>query len=149
MYTAADGDEAAAFLCYGVFDEMGDIVPFEADTVAVTLYDAQEEGEALGTADAVYDEEAGGWAFEVPLPEENTVYWASFDGSLTSPVYIVVDEAETTQTLYNAMTSAYAHLSEAGEAAAASLPEASCPCATRPSITAISISIPPALTPPT
>ncbi|MCD8116583.1 MAG: hypothetical protein LUE21_05635 [Oscillospiraceae bacterium] len=102
VYTAADGDEAASFLCYGVFDEMGDIVPFEADIVEVTLYDAQEEGEALGTAEAVYDEEAGGWAFTLPLPEENSVYWASFDGSLTSPVYIVVDEAETTQTLYNA-----------------------------------------------
>ncbi len=102
VYTAQDGDTAAEFLCYGTFDEMGGIVPFPAGKAAVTLYDAQEGGAVIGTAEAVYEAERGGWAFELPLPEENTVYWASFDGSPATALYIVVDEAETAQTLYNA-----------------------------------------------
>lgn len=102
VYTAAAGEQEAEFLCYGVFDELGDIVPFERRDVAVTLYDARENGAAVGQAQASYDAAAGGWRFGLPLPEENTVYWASFDGSLTTALYIVVDEAETTQTLYNA-----------------------------------------------
>ena len=106
VYTAQPGDTAAGFLCYGTFDEMGDIVPFGAATVTVTLYDAQEGGAELGSVAAVYDAARGGWAFSLPLPGENTVCWASFDGSLTTALYIVVDEAETTQTLYNASIAA-------------------------------------------
>lgn len=101
VYTAQKGDTAAEFLCYGLFDEMGDIVPFADEIVAVTLYDAQEDGAALGSAEAVYDAAAGGWKFTLPLPEENAVYWASFDGSLRTPVYLVVKEAVATQTLKN------------------------------------------------
>ena len=102
VYTASEGDTAAAFLVYGTFDEAGDIVPFDADTAAVTLYDGQESDTVVGETEAVYSEEDGGWRFRVDLPDENTVYWVSFDGSLRTAVYIVVDEAETAQTLYNA-----------------------------------------------
>lgn len=101
VYTADGSNAQAAFLCYGLFDEMGEIVPFASDTVEVALYDAQEGGTGLGLLHAVYDGAQGGWAFNVPLPAKNTVWWASFDGSLTVPVYVVVDQAETTQTLYN------------------------------------------------
>ena len=102
VFTASAGEDTAEFLCYGVYDDMGDIVPFGKEIVTVTLYDAQENGLPLGAVQASYDASAGGWRFRLPLPQENTVYWASFDGSLTTALYIVVDEAETTQTLYNA-----------------------------------------------
>ena len=101
VYTAKAGDTEAEFLCYGTFDDMGDIVPFDGDIVSVTLYDAQEDGEPVGEGEAAYDAVRGGWAFSVVLPKENTVVWASFDGSLTTALYIVVDEAEAPQTLYN------------------------------------------------
>lgn len=101
VYTAQAGDAAASFLCYGLFDAMGDITPFPGGTVPVTLYDAQEGGSVLGTAEAKYDAAQNGWAFTLPLPAENSVYWASFDGSLTTALYIVVDEAPVAQTLYN------------------------------------------------
>lgn len=101
VYTAKAGDTEASFLCYGLFDENGDITPFAADTVAVTLYDAAEDGAVIIGAEAVYDASRGGWAFSVGLPAENAVAWASFDGSLTTALYIVVDEAEAPQTLYN------------------------------------------------
>lgn len=102
VYTAKAGDTAASFLCYGLFDENGDIVPFGADTVSVTFYDAAENGAVIINTAAEYDAARGGWVFSVGLPAENAVAWASFDGSLTTALYIVVDEAETTQTLYNA-----------------------------------------------
>ncbi len=102
VYTAQTGDSGAQFLCYGTFDENGDIVPFDAGSVNVTLFDAQEGGTVIGSAEAVYDAARGGWSFELPLPAENTVCWASFDGSLTTALYVVVYEAPAEQTLYNA-----------------------------------------------
>ena len=101
VYTTNESVAQAAFVCYGLFDEIGDIVPFTASSVEVTLYDTREDGTALGVTYATYDASKGGWTFNVPLPAENTVWWASFDGSLTAPIYIVVHQAETTQTLYN------------------------------------------------
>jgi hypothetical protein len=80
---------------------MGAVVPFEDEQVSVTLYDAQTDGKAVGLVNARYDEAQGGWVFRLPLPEDNTVYWVSLDGSLTAPVYVVVNQAETTQVLYN------------------------------------------------
>ena len=102
VYTAQTGDTAASFLCYGLFDENGDIVPFASDTVSVTFYDAAEDGAVIITTAAAYDAARGGWTFSVGLPAGNAVAWASFDGSLRTPLYIVVDEAEAPQTLYNA-----------------------------------------------
>ncbi|MGM9614501.1 MAG: hypothetical protein ACI3W7_03085 [Oscillospiraceae bacterium] len=101
VYVTQNRSAEADFLCYGTFDEMGDVVPFSSDTVSVTLYDAQEGGSVVGTSEAVYDEQLGGWSFSIRLPEKNTVMWASFDGSLTTPVYIVVSSADTTQILKN------------------------------------------------
>ena len=102
VYTAQPGDTAAAFLCYGVFDENGDIVPFAEASVPVTLYDAEEGGHAVFGTEAVYDPARGGWAFSVWLPADNSVAWASFGGSLRTPLYVVVREAETTQVLCHA-----------------------------------------------
>jgi len=101
VYTAQAGDAFAHFLCYGTFDENGDIVPFSAADVSVTLFDEQEGGAVVGSASAAYDAARGGWRFDIPLPGENTVYWASFDGSLTTALYVVVDEAPAVKTLYN------------------------------------------------
>jgi hypothetical protein len=101
VYTAASDDTGATFLCYGLFDDMGAVVPFASDQVTVTLYDAQTDGNAIGLVTASYDEAQGGWSFRLPLAAQNTVYWASFDGSLTAPVYVVVSQADAAQTLYN------------------------------------------------
>lgn len=106
VYTAKDGDAEAAFLCYGEFDANGDIAPFEAKSVPVTLYDTQTDGTILAQTEAVYDPAASGWRFALPLPENNTVYWPSFDGGITAPIYVVVNEAETAQTLKNAVIAA-------------------------------------------
>lgn len=102
VYTAKGREIEASFLCYGEFDPNGDIVPFENETAAVTLYDAETDGGILGQTEAVYDPLLSGWSFYIPLPEENTVYWVSVDGGITSPVYVVVDTAETAQILKNA-----------------------------------------------
>ena len=102
VYTAQPGDGEAEFLCYGTYDDMGDIVPFVGEIAAVTLYDAQEDGAVVGEGQAAYDPAQNGWVFRIGLPEKNTVLWASLDGSLTTALYIVVDQAETPQTLYNA-----------------------------------------------
>ncbi len=104
--TAAPGDTQASFLCYGVLNAAGDIVPFSGKEAAVTLYDSRSDGSILARSTAVYDEAQNGWIFTIDLPEENTAYWVSFNGGLTAPVYVVVDEAETTQTLYNASLAA-------------------------------------------
>ena len=106
VYTAKEGDEQAEFVCYGTLDEYGDIDGFSAATVDVVLTDAEEDGAVLVETQAVQEEELGGWLFNFALPEENTVYWASIEGSLTAPIYVVVDEAETAQTLYNATIAA-------------------------------------------
>ncbi len=103
VYTAKGREMEAAFLCYGVFDPAGDIVPFRGETVSVTLYDAQTGGNILLETEAVYDPALAGWSFYIPLPGENTVYWPSLDGSLTAPIYVVVKEAEKTQSLVNAV----------------------------------------------
>lgn len=103
VYTASDGDMEAVFLCYGELDANGDITPFDEKTVPVTLYDAQEGGRILVQTEAVYEPAAGGWRFALALPEENCVYWPSFDGGLTAPIYVVVNEAEAAQTLKNAV----------------------------------------------
>lgn len=106
VYTAAGQETEAAFLCYGEFDANGDILPFGGETVAVTVYDAETDGQVLMQTEAVYDPSASGWRFSIPLPEENAVYWPSFDGGITAPVYVVVNEAETAQTLKNAVIAA-------------------------------------------
>lgn len=106
VYTAAGEETEAAFLCYGQFDANGDITPFEETTVPVTVYDAETDGQVLAQTEAVYDPSASGWRFTLPLPEENRVYWPSFNGGLTAPIYVVVNEAETAQTLKNAVIAA-------------------------------------------
>lgn len=103
VYTAKGREMEAAFLCYGEFDETGDIVPFGAENVSVTLYDAESDGNVIGETTAVYDPAVSGWRFYIPLPQENTVYWPSFDGGITAPIYVVVKEAEKVQTLKNAV----------------------------------------------
>lgn len=101
VYTAKGREIEASFLCYGEFDGNGDIVPFESDTAAVTLYDGEQDGNVIGQTEAVYDPTLSGWSFYIPLPEENTVYWVSVDGGITAPVYVVVNEAEKVQILKN------------------------------------------------
>lgn len=103
VYTADGQETEAVFLCYGEFDANGDISPFGGDTVAVTVCDAETDGQVLMQTESVYDPSASGWRFAIPLPEENSVYWLSFDGGITAPVYVVVNEAETAQTLKNAV----------------------------------------------
>ena len=106
VYTAKGRELEAAFLCYGEFDPAGDIVPFAEETVSVTLYDAESGGAAVLETEAVYDPLFAGWSFYIPLPEENTVYWPSFNGGLTAPIYVVVKEAEKAQSLKNAVIAA-------------------------------------------
>ena len=106
VYTAEAGDTEALFLCYGVLDAAGDIVPFAEEEVTVTLYDERSDGSIVERYAAVYDKAQNGWQFSFDLPEENTVYWASFSGGLTAPIYVVVHEAETAQTLFNASIAA-------------------------------------------
>ena len=106
VYTANGRELEASFLCYGEFDENGDIVPYEEESVPVTLYDAPEGGDVLLATQAVYDPYLSGWAFYIPLPAENTVYWVSLDGGITAPVYVVVREAEKVQSLKNSVIAA-------------------------------------------
>ena len=106
VYTAAPGDSEAVFLCFGTLNADGEVQALAASEATVTLYDARSDGSILEKATAVYDETQGGWVFAIPLPEENTVYWAAVNGGLTAPVYVVVSEAQTGQTLYNASLAA-------------------------------------------
>lgn len=106
VYVAQPGDSEASFLCFGTLDAQGDIVPFPEEEASVTLYDRQYNGSIEERVTAVYDAAQAGWVFSLPLPEENTAYWAAVNGGLTAPVYVVVDEAETAQTLYHASIAA-------------------------------------------
>lgn len=106
VYTAKGREMEASFLCYGTFDPNGDIVPFGAETAAVTLYDAPEGGSVLLETTATYDPNLSGWGLYFLLPQENTVYWASFDGGITAPIYVVVTQAEKVQPLKNAVIAA-------------------------------------------
>ncbi len=106
VYTAKGREMEASFLCYGEFDEKGDIVPFADETVSVTLYDSENSGNVLLETTAFYDPYLSGWAFYFLLPPVNTVYWASLDGGITAPIYVVVHEAEKVQSLKNATIAA-------------------------------------------